>query len=120
MNSSDDYNAGLKTVKENLKVLNNHLSGRTFLVSNRFTLADLCLCVMLMGPFAFALDPGFRKAHSNVSEWYARVTSQSCFMAVAGNVKMCEKAIKPVDVSKLPKYVAPSKEQIAAAKEEPK
>lgn len=121
MNSSDDYAAGLKTVKEMLKVLNTHLEGKTFMVANRLTMADLVIANMLIGPFAFALDPGFRKAHSNVSDWWARVTSQSCFMSVAGRVKMCEKAIKPVDVSKLPKYEAPEKKAIEeVVKAEPK
>jgi len=37
------YQEAIKIVKEKLKVLNNHLQGKTFLVGNRFTLADAAL-----------------------------------------------------------------------------
>lgn len=37
------------------------------------------------------------------------MSQQSCVLNVAGHCKMCEKPIKPVDVSKLPKVEAPPK-----------
>jgi len=103
MQDHDAYNFMVKQLKENLKKMNNFLQGRTFLVGNRFTLADLVCFVPLVGAMAFCLDPGFRKAHQAVADWFQRVAAQSCIQQVCGNVKMCEKAIKPVDVSKLPK-----------------
>jgi len=68
----DAYNAGLKTCKERCKVMDKHLSGKTFMVGNRFTLADAALFVSLLGPFSLALDAGFRNAMPNVSAWFQR------------------------------------------------
>jgi glutathione S-transferase/translation elongation factor EF-1beta len=103
MQDFDAYNAKVKELKDNLKQLDKHLQGKTFLMGNRLTVADMTCFVPLVGAFAFALDPGFRKAHQAVSDWFLRVASQSCMQQVCGNVKMCEKALKPVDVTKLPK-----------------
>jgi translation elongation factor EF-1beta len=53
--------------------------------------------------FALVLDAGFRKAMPALTAWFQRTASQSAVINVFGCAKMCEKAMKPVDVSKLPK-----------------
>jgi translation elongation factor EF-1beta len=105
-------------------MLNTHLAGKTFMVAQRITLADLAIFVPMSIAFGFVLDAGFRKAMPNVSDWFARVAAQSCVIRVAGNAKMCEKALKPVDYTKLPVVNAPAKptktiEEVIKVEEKP-
>jgi len=103
------YNQGVKEIKEAAKKMNQHLQGKTFLVGNRFTLADMACFMPLIFAFAFVLDPGFRKAMPEFSAWFARCAAQSCVMNTCGAVKMCEKPLKPIDTTNLPKVEAPPK-----------
>jgi len=105
----EDYAEAVKCMKDKVKQLNTHLSGKTYLVGQRLTLADIVTFVPLTIAFSFVLDAGFRKAMPNVSDWFARVASQSAIMNVAGNVKMCEKPVKPIDWTKLTVLEAPLK-----------
>jgi glutathione S-transferase/translation elongation factor EF-1beta len=107
----EDYADAVKSMKEKVKQLNTHLAGKTFLVGQRLTLADIVTFAPLSLDFALVLDAGFRKAMPNVSEWFARVAAQSAVMNVAGACKMCEKPVKPIDWTKLPVVAAPIKSE---------
>ena len=54
-------NANVDKAKEDLtaalKTLNEFLLHSTFLVGERVTLADICLCCTLLMPYKFVLDP---------------------------------------------------------------
>jgi translation elongation factor EF-1beta/Sec-independent protein translocase protein TatA len=56
----------------------------------------------------------------NVSQWFQRVAQLEAVVRVCGNVKMCEKPIKPVDTSKLPVVAAKVVEAVKEVKEEVK
>jgi elongation factor 1-beta len=112
----ESYAAAIKGIKEQMKIMNDRLAGKSFLVGGRMTYADLTNFVSLILPFAFVLDAGFRKAMPNVSAWFDRVSKQSAVMNVAGACKMCEKPLKPMDIANLPKVEA----KAAVAVEEPK
>lgn len=78
------------------------------------TLADISQFLSLMGPMAFALDAGFRKAMPHVSGWFERMSRQSAVLNTCGFVRMCEKVIKPVDPAQckpveLPQQAQPEK-----------
>lgn len=64
------YNDAVKGIKEQVKVLNSHLQGKSFLVGDRLTIADIAQFTSLIVPFSFVLDGGFRKAMPNVSQWF--------------------------------------------------
>ena len=118
----DAYNAAVKGIKEQAKMLNTHLQGKTFLVGQRLTIADIACFLPMSMAFAFVLDAGFRKAMPNVSDWFARVAAQSCVIRAAGVRKMCEKPLKPVDFTKMTevKFIKPTENQFgkpAAAEE---
>jgi hypothetical protein len=51
------------------------------------------------------LDGGFRKAMPHASAWFQRLSQEAAVRSIVGNVKMCEKQLKPVDPAKLPKVV---------------
>jgi elongation factor 1-gamma len=90
-------------------MINTHMTGKTFLVGERFTLADISLFTALIMPFGFVLDGGFRKAMPAASAWFDRCSKIQSVINVCGHVKMCDKPVKPVDPSKLP-VVAPKVE----------
>jgi glutathione S-transferase len=83
-------------------MLNTHLEGKQWLVGNSVTLADVSNFISLMTSFALILDGGFRKAMPHVTAWFQRMSQEYAVKSVVGNVKMCEKAVKPVDPTKLP------------------
>jgi len=102
------YADSCKEMKERAKKINEWLShGRTFLVGQRLTLADISNFLFMSIGFAFIFDAGFRKAMPHISEWFQRVAAQSAVINVAGCLKMCEKSIKAIDASKLPQVAAP-------------
>ncbi|EDV29830.1 Elongation factor 1-gamma [Trichoplax sp. H2] len=74
-----------------LKVLNNDLSTRTFLVGERVTLADISLACNLYHLFKQVLDPAFRAPYPNVNRWFTTLVNQPQFRNVIGEFKFCEK-----------------------------
>jgi len=110
------FNEACKQIKEQVKMLNTHLTGKTFLVGERFTLSDISVFTSLIIPFGFVLDGGFRKAMPAVSAWFERCSKNSHVISTCGHVKMCSKPVKPADPAKLPTVVAP----VAKAAEAPK
>jgi len=117
------YNNAVKGIKDQVKMLNTALQGKQWLVGGRITLADIAQFTSLIVPFSFVLDGGFRKAMPNVSAWFERISKHEAVIKVCGNIKMCEKMIKPVDTSKLAKVevkAAIVEQKVTAPKETPK
>jgi len=107
----ENFAEGVKEVKEQCKILDKELCGKTYLVGQRFTLADIVCFNAYMVPFTLVLDAGFRKAMPNVSAWFERVSRQSAVINTCGIVRMCSKAIKPVDPSKVVAVELPKVEE---------
>ena len=76
-----------------LKVLDEHLLLRTFVVGQSLTIADIALAAALFYPFKFVLDKGLRKQCGNVVRWFQFITAQDKFRAVAGDVTLCKKRV---------------------------
>jgi glutathione S-transferase len=60
-------------VKSALKVLDTALAGRSWLVSDRITLADIACCGYLFYPEEFGFD---RKEYPNIDAWLDRIAAQ--------------------------------------------
>ena len=60
------------------------------------TLADLIVGLFLSYMFQTILDAGFRKAMKNVGPWASRVYSHEAIVKILGQIRMCEKPLKPV------------------------
>jgi len=104
---ADSYNESVKSIKDSLKVLNTHLQGKDFLVGNKITVADVVVASHLLIPFQTALDAGFRKAMPNVGAWIERLIKNPSFVKRHGNIKLCQKVIKPnFPVKEQPKAAA--------------
>ncbi len=73
-----------------LKVLNEHLSDKTYLVGHRVTLADITVASALVYPFKFVADAAYRKAFPHVIRWFTTLVNQPQFEAVIGTVVFAE------------------------------
>merc|ERR1711915_1008117 len=78
-------------VRRALGVLNTHLLPRTFLVGERISLADICVCCTLLHLYQYVLDDGFRKQFQNVNRWFLTMVNQPQVKAVIGEFKLCDK-----------------------------
>lgn len=102
--------AAVKDVKEHLKVLNNHLAGRDFVVGNAYTLADLELFYVLKSYWQFIFVEEIRKNQfANISSWFAKLAASAHVQAAYGRILLCKAPQK-----------APKVEAAAAAKKEVK
>lgn len=111
---AEAYNEALKTVKENLRVLNTHLQGKDYLVGGSITVADILVAVHLVLPMQLALDPGFRKAMPNVTSFFEKFIKLPQVVKRLGNVKLCQKTIKPqLPPKEEKKAAAPAKKEAA-------
>jgi len=72
-----------------LKVLNDYLLSRTFLVGERVTLADIAVCCTLLNAYRYVLEPNMRNKYGNVNRWFVTVVNQPDVKAVIGGVEMC-------------------------------
>jgi elongation factor 1-gamma len=94
----DLYNNSVKEVKEIVKTINTHLQGKTHLVSNRITVADVAIAAQLIPYYQTILDAGFRKAMPNVAAWLEAFVKLPEVVRRVGNVKFSAKAIKATHV----------------------
>ena len=93
----EKYNQDVKTLKDNFaKVLNNHLNGKTWIVGDHPTLADLVAGHYLTKSFQLTLDAGFRKAMPHLTKWFEAYTALPAVTKVAGKIHMCAKPVKPI------------------------
>lgn len=109
-------------MKNFLKQLNDYLQTRTFLVSERVSLADIALACVLLPVYQNVMDPNFRKPYGNVNRWFMTCINQPQFAKVIGKpVVLCEK--EPTGKAVAAKKEKPKKEAAApepAAEEPPK
>uniref|UniRef100_A0A7S1TG37 Elongation factor 1-gamma n=1 Tax=Compsopogon caeruleus TaxID=31354 RepID=A0A7S1TG37_9RHOD len=96
------------------------LESRTFLASERITLADIVMVSALFPFFTTILTPDVRSKYRNVSRWYNTCINQREFVDILGEPKYCESA--PVIPSAEPKTpaVADASARPSAPAEEPK
>jgi len=78
-------------VKKVLKVLNDHLLTRTFMVLERVTLADISLVCNLQSLYEQVLEPQFRQPYQNVNRWFTTMINQPAVKSVLGEVTLCTK-----------------------------
>ncbi|KAI4890325.1 hypothetical protein NFI96_018351 [Prochilodus magdalenae] len=76
-----------------LKVLDQVLEPRTFLVGESLSLADMAVAMAALLPFKYALEPSDRKTLVNVSRWFDTCVNQPQFLKVLGKISLCEKMV---------------------------
>ncbi|KAK2844778.1 hypothetical protein Q5P01_011437 [Channa striata] len=76
-----------------LKVLNQALEPRTFLVGESITLADVAVATAVLLPFKYALEPLDRQTLTNVTRWFTTCINQPQFLKVLGKISLCDKMV---------------------------
>uniref|UniRef100_A0A8C4GFH3 Valine--tRNA ligase n=1 Tax=Dicentrarchus labrax TaxID=13489 RepID=A0A8C4GFH3_DICLA len=76
-----------------LKVLDQALEPRTFLVGESVTLADMGVATAVLLPFKYVLEPSDRKVLTNVTRWFTTCINQPQFVKVLGKIALCEKMV---------------------------
>uniref|UniRef100_A0A8C4DJU8 Valine--tRNA ligase n=1 Tax=Dicentrarchus labrax TaxID=13489 RepID=A0A8C4DJU8_DICLA len=69
-----------------LKVLDQALEPRTFLVGESVTLADMGVATAVLLPFKYVLEPSDRKVLTNVTRWFTTCINQPQFVKVLGKI----------------------------------
>ena len=77
-----------------LSVLDGHLKGKSFVVNDQITLADITIACTLVYPFKFVCDKKFLKPYGNVVRWFQACVTEPEFAAVVGKVEMCKTPLK--------------------------
>ena len=115
------FNDGVKSLKENLRAIDQSLSG-DWLCGSSPSVADIVLAATFSMAFQLILDQGFTKAAPKACAWFARVAALPEFVSVFGKIKMAKKSIKPVlkseEKPKKKASAAAAKPQEAAPKKE--
>nr|P49696.1 RecName: Full=Valine--tRNA ligase; AltName: Full=Valyl-tRNA synthetase; Short=ValRS [Takifugu rubripes]CAA62967.1 valyl-tRNA synthetase [Takifugu rubripes] len=76
-----------------LKVLDQALEPRTFLVGESITLADMAVAMAVLLPFKYVLEPSDRNVLMNVTRWFTTCINQPEFLKVLGKISLCEKMV---------------------------
>jgi glutathione S-transferase len=112
-------------VRRALDVLNNHLLHNTYMVGNRVTLADICVCCALSDAMSLAFDAQFLEPLGNLMRWHTLIRSQPEVKAILGEVKLGDAkggkaGSKAPPAGAKPKAEAAKSDKKAEAKKEPK
>ena len=107
---TEAFNNAVKEMKEHVRVLNTHLQGKTYLVGDKLSVADISVACSLILAFQVALDGGFRKSVApNVTAWLERFLALPEVVNRLGHVKFCAKpqqAVAPPQKEEEKKVVA--------------
>ncbi|KAI5367860.1 Putative elongation factor 1B gamma, glutathione S-transferase, Thioredoxin-like superfamily [Septoria linicola] len=110
-----------KATQANIKVLEEHFTVNTYLVSERLTLADIFVAGIASRGFEHFFDKEWRAQHPSFTRWFETVVNQPIYKDVAGEPKFIEKAIAntPPKVEKAPKAEKPKQAEKPKAAPKP-
>lgn len=82
----DRYNNGVKDCKALAKILDTHLNGKSWLVGDRMTIADIYVGSSLILAFQTVFDFGFRKAHPHLTKWFEAFIGSKAILKRFGRI----------------------------------
>lgn len=104
-------------IRKLLKVLDDYLLTRTYLVGERVSAADVAVAASLVDLYKLVLDVGFRKQFVNTNRWFSTITNQPNFVKVFGTTELAKKmAVAPA----APKAAPKAEKKKGQAKAQPK
>jgi len=90
--NKQNYELAKDALNHILRLLNNYLRTRTYLVGERITLADIAVASDLLLLFQWIIEPSLREPYPNVTRWFLTLINQKEFRAVLGSdYRLCEK-----------------------------
>ena len=103
-----------------LTTLNTHLASRTFLVTERITLADLALATTIQSAVNWTYDAALRASLPNVVRHMETVVNQPKLKDIYGETQYIEKAAQYVPPAKEKKEPKPAPAAAPKAEKKPK
>jgi len=100
--------AGMRDI---LKVLNDHLLPKTYLVGERLTLADIFVFCGLRRAYELVMEPGYRKQFVNTNRWFCMMKDLPKVVEVCGETVLCTKAKEPKKPEEKPKEEKKAKQE---------
>ncbi|CCM01656.1 uncharacterized protein FIBRA_03718 [Fibroporia radiculosa] len=100
----------VERVQRALDTVEQHLATRTFLVTERITLADITLASVVQRQFTFCIDAPMRAKLPNLLRHFETVANQPSIKEAFGEIVYCDKATQytpPAKEKKEPKPAAP-------------
>lgn len=76
--------------KKAMKVLENHLRLRTFMVGRQITLADIAIAGALVYPFKMVFDAKFRQNFPSVTRWFLMCAATDAFVQCCNEINLCK------------------------------
>ena len=93
-------------IKDYLKILEKELQGKTYLVGNRLTLADIALFRYLRLFMMFQFPDGMRKKLlPNTTNWFENIMKTNAAVKAYGRIVLCKQPLKPFTGKIQKKYV---------------
>lgn len=80
------YEAAKADTAKCLKILDEHLQTRTYLVGHKITLADIVIVSALADLYRLVFSPEFRAPYANLTRWFTTCINQPQFARVMGKV----------------------------------
>ncbi|KAI0285593.1 hypothetical protein BC826DRAFT_1109257 [Russula brevipes] len=119
------YNKPIHTVFQDrltsaLTVLEKHLANRTFLETERITLADITLAAELQHAFSTTVDATLRAKLPNVLRHFETIVNQPNLTSIFGSTAFAEKALQYTPPPKEKKEKAPAAPAQPKAEKKPK
>jgi elongation factor 1-gamma len=107
------YNKPIHTVFQDrltsaLTILEKHLASRTYLATERISLADIALAAELQSAFSTTVDASLRAKLPSVLRHYETVVNQPNFASIFGSTAYAEKALQYTPPPKEKKEKAPA------------
>jgi glutathione S-transferase/translation elongation factor EF-1beta len=93
----DEFTKAVSVLKGKAKLLNDQLKGKSFLVGDNLTVADVVAACSLIVAFQTVFDAKYRKSMPALSAWFERCVGLPSFVRRLGYVKMTENAFKAWD-----------------------
>jgi len=111
--ASADFLKAVNELKGHAKTMNAYLAGKTYLVGEKMSVADVVASCALVMAFQTVFDGGFRKGMANVTAWFKRCMENPAFVKHLGHVKCTEKAFKAWDPATAAKAAPAAKKEEA-------
>ncbi|KAN0120619.1 hypothetical protein V8E52_004446 [Russula decolorans] len=119
------YNKPIHTVFQDrlssaLVILEKHLTTRTYLATERISLADIVLAAELQSAFSTTVDASLRAKLPNVLRHYETIVNQPNLASIFGSTAFAEKALQYTPPPKEKKEKAPAAPAQPKAEKKPK
>ena len=98
------FNYALEELRKAIKVIDEQLKMRSFLVADRITLADVIICCQMDKAFRLIITSDMRKKLPNLTRWFSYIRQTQPFVSKIGQLFLCQaKGFEPVFEEEKPK-----------------